>query len=774
MKILTVIGNRPQFVKAAAVSRLLREEHEEEIVHTGQHYDDELSRVFFDELGVPAPDRELNAGGGSNTEQTARILGLLEAVLAEATPDLTLVYGDTNSTLAGALAAAQAGVPVAHVEAGMRSFDRSMPEELNRVLADHASDLLLCSTDTAMANLDREAARGEAHLVGDVMADVSLAFRAIAEERSTILEDRGLEPGAYVALTAHRAGNVDDPARLTRLVELIEALPVKTVFPVHPRTRARLDAAGLSGRLEAAAHVELTPPLGYLDFMKLAIHARAVLTDSGGVQKEAYLLGVPCVTLRDTTEWVETVEAGWNTLVDLDAEGAVAALERPSARRGASRAVRRRSRCGADHQRPSHLHFSAMKIGIVGLGYVGLPLAIAFAEEGHDVVGVEADPRRVAAIGRGESYVEDVSSERLAAVADRITVGSGYNDLARTEAVLIAVPTPLTRNREPDLGALVSAGTSLAGVVQRGQLVVLESTTYPGTTRDRLVPLLEESGLAAGRDFHVAFSPERVDPGRTDYTLRTTPKVVGGLTPACLERAVALYRTVCDEVVEVSGPESAELSKLLENVFRSVNIALVNELAMLCDRMGIDIWEVVDAAATKPYGFMRFDPGPGMGGHCLPVDPFYLSWKAREYGQPTEFVELAGEVNQRMPEFCVERISRALNDHSKPVRGSRVAILGVSYKPGVGDLRESPALKIMHQLRERGADLVYHDDYLADLPELELASEPLEAALADADCAVIVTAHPELDLEAVVAGSPLVVDFRGVTRGIEAPNLVRL
>ena len=328
MRIVTIIGNRPQFVKAAAVSSKLREVHDELIVHTGQHYDDELSRVFFDELGVPAPDRELGAGSGSNTEQTARILGALEPVLRELAPDLVLVYGDTNSTLAGALAAAQGRLAVGHVEAGMRSFDRGMPEELNRVLTDHASDLLLCSTPTAMENLSREGVHGEAHLVGDVMADVSLAFRDIAEERSTILDDRDLDPGAYVLLTAHRAGNVDVPERLERLVELIEAVPERVVFPVHPRTEARLQAAGLFDRLEAAPQVELTPPLGYLAFLKLALHARTVLTDSGGVQKEAYLLGIPCVTLRDTTEWVETVEAGWNVLVDLDRDAALAALRR--------------------------------------------------------------------------------------------------------------------------------------------------------------------------------------------------------------------------------------------------------------------------------------------------------------------------------------------------------------------------------------------------------------------------------------------------------------
>jgi UDP-GlcNAc3NAcA epimerase len=325
VRIVTIIGNRPQFVKAAAVSRKLREEHKELIVHTGQHYDDELSRIFFDELGVPAPDRQLGAGSASNTAQTARILAALEPVLDELRPSLALVYGDTNSTLAGALAAAQAGIPVGHVEAGMRSFDRTMPEELNRVLTDHASDLLLCSTDTAVRNLEREGARGEAHLVGDVMADVSLAFRDIAAERSTVLRDLELDAGSYLAVTAHRAGNVDPPERLARLVALLEALPRPVVFPIHPRTRGRLEEAGLLDRLDG---LRVVPPLGYLDFLELARHARAVLTDSGGVQKEAYLLGVPCVTLRGTTEWVETVEAGWNVLVDLDRDAALSALER--------------------------------------------------------------------------------------------------------------------------------------------------------------------------------------------------------------------------------------------------------------------------------------------------------------------------------------------------------------------------------------------------------------------------------------------------------------
>jgi UDP-N-acetylglucosamine 2-epimerase len=329
MRIVTVVGNRPQFVKAAAVSRPLRRHHEELLIHTGQHHDDELSRVFFEELGIPAPDRQLAIAGGTSTSQTARMLAALEPELAALEPDLVLVYGDTNSTLAGALAAAQHNIPVAHVEAGMRSFDRSMPEELNRVLTDHASDLLLCSTETAVRNLEAERAAGAVHLVGDVMADVSLTFGPIARERSTALEDLGLEPGSYLLATAHRAGNVDDPERLERLVALLEGLPRTCVLPLHPRTAARLESTGLRPRLDAAPNVRLVPPLGYLDFMRLAMDAVAVLTDSGGVQKEAYLLGVRCVTLRDTTEWVETVQAGWNVLVDLDAGAALAALDAP-------------------------------------------------------------------------------------------------------------------------------------------------------------------------------------------------------------------------------------------------------------------------------------------------------------------------------------------------------------------------------------------------------------------------------------------------------------
>ncbi len=415
-----------------------------------------------------------------------------------------------------------------------------------------------------------------------------------------------------------------------------------------------------------------------------------------------------------------------------------------------------------------------MKVGIIGMGYVGLPLAVAFAEAGCDVVGVDNDPRRVERLRRGESDVEDVPSASLQALAERFMAADDYRLLRDCEATIICVPTPLANRREPDLGYLVDAATRLSGVLAKDCLVVLESTTYPGTTRERVLPLLEESGLAAGRDFNLAYSPERIDPGRTDHTIRNTPKVVGGITEDCTRRAAELYGLICDEVIEVSTPEIAELSKLLENIFRSVNIALVNELAQLCDRMGIDIWEVVDAASTKPFGFMRFEPGPGMGGHCLPIDPFYLAFKAREHDFYTEFIELAGKLNQSQPLFCAQRAERALNDVGKPVKGSRVLIVGVAYKAGVADMRESPALKIIHELRRLGGEVSYHDPHVPQLSELGLSSVELDEAVAEADLAMIVTAHGEVDYERLVRDAALVLDLRGVTRAIEAPNLVRI
>lgn len=416
-----------------------------------------------------------------------------------------------------------------------------------------------------------------------------------------------------------------------------------------------------------------------------------------------------------------------------------------------------------------------MAIGVVGLGYVGLPLVVAFAEAGEEVIAVDVDQRKVDSLAAGESYIEDIPSAQLRPLLGRIQATTHYAPLARTEAIIICVPTPLNETREPDLGPLEASAEAVSHVVQEGQLIVLESTTYPGTTRELLAPAIERnSSLKVGETVNVAFSPERVDPGRTDYTLKNTPKVVGGITPACTDRAAELYARVCDHIERVSTPEAAEMTKLLENIFRSVNIALVNEMAMVSERMGIDIWEVVDAASTKPYGFMRFEPGPGMGGHCLPVDPFYLTWRARKFQTSTEFIELAGKINQQMPYYCVERIELALNEVSKPIKGSKIVVLGVAYKGGIGDIRESPALRIIDVLRKRGANLVYHDPYVPELHRLNLRSAELGAALDGADAVVLVTAHPGIDHAQIAREAALFVDLRGVTRGIDGENLVRL
>jgi UDP-N-acetyl-D-glucosamine dehydrogenase len=401
-------------------------------------------------------------------------------------------------------------------------------------------------------------------------------------------------------------------------------------------------------------------------------------------------------------------------------------------------------------------------VAIVGAGYVGMPLAQVFAEAGKNVVLVDVNDELVGAINRGESHIGDVRSGTLKGFVDdgRVAATTDYDSLEDVDAIVIALPTPLSSQREPDLSILRAAVQEIAPRLRRGQLVVLESTTYPGTTRECVQPILESTGLKAGEDFHLAFSPERVDPGRTDWTTRNTPKLVGGLTPACTERAAELYRSAVETVVPVSSPEAAEMTKLLENIFRAVNIALVNELAQLCERMDIDVWEVVEAAETKPFGFMSFKPGPGLGGHCIPIDPFYLTWKAREYDFYTEFIELAGKINANMPYFCRSLISQALNHGAqKSLKGSDLLVLGVSYKADVDDVRESPAEKLIRLLRKAGANVAYHDPHVGEFDDLRSVDYEPEKY----DCVVIVTAHTAIDYADLVERAQLVVDLRNAT-----------
>jgi UDP-N-acetyl-D-glucosamine dehydrogenase len=419
------------------------------------------------------------------------------------------------------------------------------------------------------------------------------------------------------------------------------------------------------------------------------------------------------------------------------------------------------------------------RLSVVGLGYVGLPLLVEYARAGFHVIGLDIDAEKVKRIGKGDSYVGDVPSKALEELIDggKVAATTDFSTLKDVDTVNICVPTPLRKTRDPDISFIMAAVEEVAPRLHREMLVILESTTYPGTTEEVILPRLQETGLEVGKDFFLAFSPERVDPGNARYTTRNIPKVVGGITPACTEMAVTLFRKTLAEAVPVSSSAVAETVKLLENTFRSVNIALVNEIALMCHRMGIDVWEVIDAAATKPFGFMPFYPGPGLGGHCIPIDPFYLSWKAKLAGFEARFIELAGQVNGQMPEYVVTRIADALNGRSRSVRGSTVLVVGVAYKAGVSDTRESPAIDVMELLKERGAHILYHDPYveslegeIEDVERVEL--EP--GRIRDVDLAVVITGHEGVDYEGLLSHVPLVLDTRNVYGGRKSDRLIRL
>jgi UDP-N-acetyl-D-glucosamine dehydrogenase len=411
------------------------------------------------------------------------------------------------------------------------------------------------------------------------------------------------------------------------------------------------------------------------------------------------------------------------------------------------------------------------KIGVVGLGYVGLPLVAAFAQAGFQVVGVDVDPDKIAALQQGQSYIDDVPSATLAPLVQngRFQPTTDYTQLATTDTISICVPTPLQETKAPDVSYIINAAKNIARVGAAGKLIILESTTYPGTTEELLLPHFSQNGDQVGVDFFLAFSPERIDPGRTDFTIYNTPKVIGGMTPACQETAVALFSTIVTHPVPVSSPAAAEMVKLLENIFRAVNIGLVNEMALMCDRLGLNIWEVVEAAATKPYGFMPFYPGPGLGGHCIPIDPHYLSWKLRTLDYTARFIQLSTEVNDGMPAYVAGKIAAGLNEARKAVNGSRVLLLGIAYKPNVGDIRESPALAIIHFLQAQGADIQYHDPFV---PTLRLdgftgKSVPLTAvSLQQADCVVIITHHATIDWQLIASEAALIVDTRNALQNL--------
>ncbi len=416
-------------------------------------------------------------------------------------------------------------------------------------------------------------------------------------------------------------------------------------------------------------------------------------------------------------------------------------------------------------------------ISVIGLGYVGLPLAMAFAEKGIKVIGIDKDADKVNMLNSGNSYIEDVSDEELKRNLKCFQPTTNFSALAEVDAVIICVPTPLSKTKDPDISYIISASGEVARYLHKGMLVVLESTTYPGTTEEVLKVIFEKKGLKVGQDFFLAFSPERIDPGNKNFTLKNTPKIVGGTTKGCMKRAMELYQIISERVVPVSSATAAEAVKLLENTFRAINIGLANEVAQLCHRMGLDVWEIIDAASTKPFGFMPFYPGPGIGGHCIPVDPLYLSWKAKLFNFRTRFIELADEINSKMPEYVVYRIFEVLNGSGKSIKGSKILILGVSYKKDVGDVRESPNLEIIRLLLEKGAEVVYNDPYVPGFSHLETRWRSVELTnglLEDADCVVILTDHSLYDCELLAKSAKLLLDTRNLTSGISSEKVHRL
>ncbi len=419
------------------------------------------------------------------------------------------------------------------------------------------------------------------------------------------------------------------------------------------------------------------------------------------------------------------------------------------------------------------------KVGVLGLGYVGLPLACEFAKAGFSVTGFEVDPSKVKSLHAGKSYIGDIESQDIRALvkSKRLNATTDFEKLHGMDAIIVCVPTPLNKTKDPDISFIDQAARKIAKMLHRGQLVVLESTTYPGTTREYVLPLLQSSGLKVGTDFFLAFSPERIDPGNKKYKLPNTPKVVGGITPHCKELSFTLYSQIVKQVVPVSSAEAAELTKLLENTFRAVNIGLVNEIMMICDKLGLSTWEVIEAASTKPYGFMPFYPGPGLGGHCIPVDPHYLSWKMKSLNFAARFIDLAGEINSHMPDFTVSKITRALNERQKSAKGSKILVLGVAYKANVSDIRESPALDVILLLQQMGAHVTFHDPHVPSitLEGKKLTSRPYtKDLLRQADAVVITTAHSAFSPKEILANAKLVIDTRNMLRGLQADHLVRL
>lgn len=738
MKIGIVVGTRPEIIKMAPV---IRECEKRKIpyfiIHSNQHYSEEMDSIFFNELKLPTPHYNLGVGSGLHSNQTGNILIKMEPILLEEKPDVVLVQGDTNTVLAGALAASKLDIKVGHIEAGLRSYDRTMPEETNRIMTDHISEYLFAVGPNQQAILAKEGiAADKIHTVGNTVSDSLFQHLKISEDQSTILSDIGVEAGKYFLVTAHRASNVDIPANLIELLDLFDQLHAKysqtIVWPIHPRTQAKLKEFAI----EVPSYLKLLPPIGYLDFIQLQKKAQLILTDSGGIQEEACLLGVPCITLRENTERPESIEVGANVLVGRDAKKALAAADKWLS---GKESLSWKNPFGdghvaelildiivADNSEFTELPIVAKNesIAVIGMGYMGLPIASLLGQAGYKVTGVDLNEDKVDAINRAECPFDEVGLPELI----KKVVSQGYlaasTAIPSSDTYLVAVPTP-HKDNSCDRSYVFSAVDAIAKVAKDGQVIIIESTISPQTSQ-AVVERLAKAGLK----IEVVHCPERAIPGATLHELVNNDRIIGAADPVTQEKVKAIYQSFVKGEVFLTDLTTAECIKLVENTSRDVGIAFANELSQICEELEVDVYEVIRLANRHPRVNV-LTPGPGVGGHCIPIDPWFLV----ENTKAGEFVRLARAINDERPQIVAQQAVDLLTS----VSGKKVGILGVAYKANVDDCRETPAEAILQHFNKAGVEVCYHDPYVPqwDCPRIE----SLEDMQAWADVLILVTDH---------------------------------
>jgi len=741
VKIGIIVGTRPEIIKMAPVIRECQKRKVPFfIIHSNQHYSEEMDSIFFKELALPSPHYNLGVGSGLHSNQTGNILIKIEPILIDEKPDVVLVQGDTNTVLAGALSASKLDIKVGHIEAGLRSYDRTMPEETNRIMTDHISEYLFAVGPNQHAILAKEGIdQSKIYTVGNTVSDALFQHLEISAEKSNILNELNVEAGNYFLVTAHRASNVDIPANLLELLALFDRLHAKysqtIVWPIHPRTQTKLKEFDIT----VPEYLTLLPPIGYLDFIQLQKGAQLVLTDSGGIQEEACLLGVPCITLRENTERPESIEVGANVLVGRNAEKALSAADNWLSEIDSSTKLSWDNPFGDGHVAQAILDIIVADntpfieqpitaknetIAVIGLGYMGLPISSLLAQAGYSVTGVDLSKDKVLSINRGECHFDEEGMPKLV----KKVVDQGFlvasTSIPSSETYLVAVPTP-QKDRQCDRSYIFSAIDAIAEVAKYGQTVIIESTISPQTSIE-----VEQRLKAKGLQLDVVHCPERAIPGKTLYELVHNDRIIGASNSKAQQKVKTIYQSFVDGEVFLTDLTTAECVKLVENTSRDVGIAFANELAQVCEELQVDVNEIIKLANRHPRVNV-LNPGPGVGGHCIPIDPWFLV----ENTKAGEFIRLARKVNDERPILVAEKVLERLKENG----GTKVGILGVAYKANVDDCRETPALAILNHLKKFEVEVQYHDPFVVEWKCQRV--ENINAIQGWADVIIVVAAH---------------------------------